>query len=433
MKTATSQQTSWQNWSGGQRSTPERIIYPKDVDALINEVKAASKCRVVGAGHSFTPLAKTDDTLFCLDNLSGLISHDAEKCQATVYAGTRLKNMGQALADINQSLFNQGDIDEQSIAGAVGTGTHGTGKTLECISNAAVEFELVCANGDVLTCNAQENADIFHAGRVSLGSLGIMSKITLQNLPLYKLEEKTTLADLDYILENIESLADKYRHVECMPFLHSDKAILKILDSTNKASTPEPSAPLISDDFALTAMCEAVRFAPFTNKSIQKLVKHFLSDEYHINYAYKIFPTPRNTRFNEMEYQVPAVRGVECLQEVMHCLRKHNVPVAFPLEFRYVKGDDAWISPFYQRDSASISMHQYHKCDYASVFKLVEPIFWKYEGRPHWGKLHTLGAQELSELYPKWQDFLAIREQLDPTQKFLNAHLSKLFLNQTAK
>ncbi|AXI04692.1 D-arabinono-1,4-lactone oxidase [Aquirhabdus parva] len=417
----------WKNWSGLQQSNPQHYAMPHDLAALSQVIRQSSKCRVVGAGHSFTPLVSTDDTLISLDGLSGLVRHDQNLMQSTIHAGTRLKNLGPLLAGINQGLANQGDIDEQSLAGAVATGTHGTGQTLTCLSGLVEGFQLVSADGELLECDRTQNSEIFTAGRVALGCFGVLSQITMQNVPSYRLKEQVKLMPLQDILDNMDQWKTEHRHIECFVFAHGSAAMLKTLDPTTDEIQTLPKA-WPSEDTLLTACCELTRTLPSLGHSIQKMLGVFIKPTTRVDWSSNIFPAVRETRFNEMEYQIPAAQGLACLTEVVSMLKKHKAPVFFPIEYRYVKGDDIWLSPFYQQDSASISIHQYHKQDCREIFKLIEPIFWKYQGRPHWGKLHTLGCRELKPLYPRWDDFMAIRETLDPTRKWLNPHLSQLFI-----
>lgn len=422
----TAQATHWQNWSGLQRSNPQQLVRPQNLLELEQAVQHSKKCRVVGAGHSFSPLVCTDDTLISLENMTGLINHDAARCQSTLYAGTRLSQLEQYLAPLNQALINQGDIDQQSLAGAIATGTHGTGQDLTCLSAFVEGFELITAEGEALWCDRHKHREIFDAGRVALGSLGVLSKITLQNIPRYRLKEHLELRPLADLLNNIHTWKTQHRHVEAWIFIHADQAVVKTLDPTDEALKPR-KAPWPSDDALLTGFCELICKFPASNRRIQKLLDVFIKPTTCVNWSSQIFPTLRLTRFNEMEYQVPAEQGLACLDEVVSTLRKHNAPVFFPLEYRYVKGDDIWLSPFYQRDSASISIHQYHKQDCWQIFKLVEPIFHKYQGRPHWGKLHSLTSRQLRELYPLWEDFMQLRTRLDAQQKWINPHLQQLF------
>ncbi|MFD1437081.1 D-arabinono-1,4-lactone oxidase [Acinetobacter terrae] len=416
----------WRNWSGSQYGSAE-IFKPRQINELKKLLKSHAQIRAVGAGHSFSALVKTDAVLINLDRFKGVVTFDEDQTQCTVQAGTRLYDLGEYLAPINQALPNQGDIDQQSLAGAISTGTHGTGIDLPCLSAFVEGFELLTADGELLQCDRQQNTEIFQAGRVALGSFGILTKITLQNRSRYKLKEQIRLCPLQEVFANIDQWKHQHRHIEFWAFLHSDQVMLKTLDETDDAIQPRQDA-WPSEDALLTLCSELTRRLPVTNPYLQKLLSVFVKPTCYVDWSNQIFPTPRNTKFNEMEYQLPVEQGLQCLEEVLHILRKHQVPMFFPIEFRYVKGDDIWLSPFYRRDSVSISIHQFHKQDYHAVFDLVEPILQKYQGRPHWGKLHSMNAALLRDLYPKWDDFMALRQQLDPNQKWLNPHLKQLFL-----
>ena len=416
----------WRNWSGSQYGSAE-IFKPRQINELKKLLKSHAQIRAVGAGHSFSALVKTDAVLINLDRFKGVVAFDEDQTQCTVQAGTRLYDLGEYLAPINQALPNQGDIDQQSLAGAISTGTHGTGIDLPCLSAFVEGFELLTADGELLQCDRQQNTEIFQAGRVALGSFGILTKITLQNRSRYKLKEQIRLCPLQEVFANIDQWKHQHRHIEFWAFLHSDQVMLKTLDETDDAIQPRQDA-WPSEDALLTLCSELTRRLPATNPYLQKLLSVFVKPTCYVDWSNQIFPTPRKTKFNEMEYQIPVEQGLQCLEEVLHTLRKHQVPMFFPIEFRYVKGDDIWLSPFYARDSVSISIHQFHKQDYHAVFDLVEPILQKYQGRPHWGKLHSMTAASLRDLYAKWDDFMALRQQLDLNQKWLNPHLKQLFL-----
>lgn len=419
------QHEHWSNWSGSQKASP-KIIQPSSLDALQSAVRMYPKIRTAGAGHSFSALAQTNDVLINLDHFRGIAEHDAALCQSTIYAGTRLYAAGEKLSAFNQALINQGDIDQQSLAGAVATGTHGTGAGLSCLSANVAGFELVTADGDAVWCDAEQNAELYQAGRISLGSLGIMTKIKMQCRPMYRLKEHIRLCSMDELTEHLDQWKLKHRHIEFWSFIHSPQVILKTLDETDEPMQPKPAAWL-DEDVLLKFCAELTRLCPVLNPWLQKLVSVFVQPSAAVDWSSRIFPAVRETRFNEMEYQLPINQGLACWEELMHCLKKARVPMFFPIEFRYVRGDDIWLSPFYQQDSVSISVHQFYKQDYRTVFNLAEPIFWKYGARPHWGKLHSLQAAELRELYPKWDEFMQLRQQLDPADKWLNPYLEGLF------
>lgn len=420
----------WSNWSGLQHAQPY-LYLPSDVAGVQSLVREHSKIRVVGAGHSFSPLAVTNQVMIQLDQLKGIISTDHQHCQSTVYAGTRLYDLGEKLAVSNQALINQGDIDQQSLAGAIATGTHGTGANLSCLSAFVKGFELVTADGDLLWCDDQNHASVFHAGRVSLGSLGIMTKIQLQNRPMYRLKESIRLCSFQELFANLEQWKNQYRHIEFFAFIHCDVVVLKTLDETEDHLAPKKDGWL--DEDALLYLCaELTRIFPMSNAYLQRLIYWLVKPSLHVDWSSRIFASVRQTKFNEMEYQIPVEEGINCFQDVFKVLQQQRVPMFFPIEFRYVKGDDIWLSPFYQRDSVSISVHQFYKQNHQAIFEWVEPIFRQYQGRPHWGKLHSLGANELSTLYPMWDKFMQVRQDVDPDGKWMNAHLDALFLHQSS-
>lgn len=427
-KTRVPGDTAWRNWSGSQRSSPKAWLNPRDEAELIAQMRSASgTVRVTGAGHSFSALCKTDDTLLSIDQLKGVIDHDPDTLQATVWAGTRLRDLGGPLWDLGQGLPNQGDVDPQSVAGACGTSTHGTGITLGSFSSMVRRVRLVTPQGEIIEAHAGQDAEVFHAAATSLGALGIVSQIRLQNRMAYKLREREFLEDLPSVLSKLDAYVRDNRHFEFWTFFETNRAVVKLLNETTAEDTPPPSLELPVDP-VLNLTSEIAHNVGRMDGPMQRLLTVLHSDTERVGRSYAIFPSSRNSRFNEMEYEIPAAKGPECLMEILETVRKSGIRTLFPVEYRYVAADDSWLSPFHGRDSASISVHQYHKVDYRDLFDLVEPIFWKYEGRPHWGKLHTLGARELAERYPRWDDYRRIRERLDPKGRMLNEHLRRLLV-----
>ena len=416
----------WSNWSGWQKAQPRQLLFARSEAEIAAAVKAAREVRAFGGSHSFSPIVPCNDTMISLEAMNGIIDHDAATHRATLWAGTRLANASMQLAELGQSLLNEPDINLQSMAGLINTAVHGTGRTLQCFSACVTALRLVTASGEVLSCSAAENTELFEAARVGIGSLGVITQLTLQNAPLYKLRETVHLMSLDDTLATVQRDKDKHRHIECWAFIDGDEGIVKIQDIVDAADTPPP-APSVDENRMLDFFARVARRAPWLNTAIQDLVGWFVEDSERIGPAWKIFPSLRTVPFNEREYQLPLETGFECFEEVRHTMRAADVQVVFPLEFRFVKGDDCWLSPFYGRDSISISAHQYYKQDYRPLFALLEPVFRKYGGRPHWGKLHTQTAADFAGMYPRWQDFLRVREHYDPGGKFLNPHMRDVF------
>ncbi|NWH07918.1 MAG: FAD-binding protein [Alphaproteobacteria bacterium] len=426
----------WQNWGRGVTAHPARIAAPAsdgDVQAVVRE--APRPIRVTGSGHSFTPLCDTSGTLVSLDRLSGVVAIDKDAQTATIRAGTKIHQIGRPLYEAGLALKNQGDIDRQAIAGAVSTGTHGTGVTLGNFSSEVTALRLVSGSGDIISANRVDNPEIFEAGRLSLGALGILLDVTLSVRPRYKLKEASGLIAVDTLFSLLERLKSTHRHVEFFWFPYANQAVLKTLDETDETA-PEPRTALQMasrgeamsfEQRVFRGACEMVRAMPFLSGPIQRFLTRGMVEGRRVRWSHEAFPSPRNVRFNEMEYAVPAERAVDCIREIVSHVRKHRIATAFPFEFRFVKGDDVWLSPFYGRDSATIAVHQYYLHDRGPLFAAAEAIFKRYDGRPHWGKWHSRTGAEFAQLYPKWDDFLRVRQALDPGGVFLNNHLRAVF------
>ncbi|HEV2561243.1 MAG TPA: D-arabinono-1,4-lactone oxidase [Rhizomicrobium sp.] len=426
----------WSNWSGGVTAKPKQILAPKDEVALAAAVRnAQAPVRAPGTGHSFTPLCATDGTLIDLAAFTGLKNVDATKKVATFAAATPLWAVGPALHAHKLGLSNMGDIDRQTLGGVVGTGTHGTGRTLTSFSAQVAGFRLILANGDVLNCTPTENAEIFAAGRTSMGTLGLMTEISIQARDAYKLVEKNFLMPPDELFSKLDSLVASNRHFEFFWFPYAETAVCKTLNESDEAA-PEPrSAEALrdkgeeggADAKAFAYINEVLRFTPPLLKSAHRLFSRLMPGPGRVRWSHEIFPSPRTIRFNEMEYAVPYAKGADCLREIVENIRKKKINTGFPIEFRSVAADDVWLSPFYKRESATIAVHQYYKVDTSKLFNECEAIFRKYEGRPHWGKRHTRTANELAAIYPEFERFGDLRRRLDPGAKFLNTHLRQIF------
>ncbi len=427
---ATGDKPAWQNWSGSQKVSPANIFYPDSEAALQKAIRETrGQLRAFGGGHSFNAVVPTNaqGSLISLEAMTGLVSHDAAALTATLWAGTRIASAGPLLQDINQGLLNEADINMQSLGGAISTATHGTGRQMQCYSATVKNLRIAMADGSLVDCSAEKDRELFEAARVAVGSVGIIAQATVQNRAAYRLREQVNVMQIDEAMQALESERDKHRHMEFFAFPYGEKAIVKRMDITEEAST-KVEKPFINENAILEFAADSARKHPWTNKWWQRLVGAFVSDSVRVGRSWEVFPSPRTVGFNEMEYSVPAEKGLECFQEVLALMREKQVNVFFPIEFRYIGADECWMSPFYQRASASISVHQYYRQDYHAFFKLVEPIFWKYQGRPHWGKLHTLSARELRELYPRFDDFVRMRNQADPKGRFLNDFARKLFV-----
>lgn len=419
----------WRNWSGIQNAYPQTRAAP-DTEAALVDVMTSSPTpiRPVGAGHSFTALAPTDGTLLTLDRLSGIVSHDAATFRATVRAGTRLGDLGPALAAIGQEMPNLPDINKQSLGGALGTGTHGTGRAFKAIHGDVTAFRLVTPRGEVLDCDRSRNADVFNAARVNLGAFGAISEMTLQNRPLKRVLKRTTAHQLDEIIEEWPDLIAKHRNVEFYAIPFTGLAALITVDETDRPVLPRGPDADADAVMELKKLRDLTGFLPSVRRSLAQSAFKDAPPEEAVDEGWKLLSNERPVRFNEMEYHLPLEVQMTALREVIAAIEKHRPDVFFPIEARVIDADDAWLSPFYERVSGSIAVHAYYKDDYGFLFDLVEPILRRHGGRPHWGKLHSLGYADFAALYPRFKDAAGVRETLDPEGRVLNDHLRKVFV-----
>jgi len=424
-----SSETPWSNWSGGQVCSPAGRFSPATEAELSDFLSTtAGAIRPVGSGHSFTPLVPPDGHLLVLDQLTGLLEHDTDKLQATFGGGTRLSDLADQLSNVGQHMQNLPDIDRQTLAGATATATHGTGIGFPCLSGFVTALRLVTPDGRVLDVSEDSDADLFNAARVSLGALGLVTRMTLQNQSPYRLKAKNWVQPIEDVLENFDDSAANHRHFEMFPLTHSDYALVLSIDETDEPINNPPASPeeaaAFSQAMAMWAATPPKDRQPLVDGLAQQIGPTEAVDE-----SFNILSNVRNSRFNEMEYSVPLANGAPCLREVLKTIIDKEVDVVFPLEYRYVRRDDTWLSMSSgDEDHAAISIHRTAGEDYRPYFDLIEPIFWKYGGRPHWGKIHSLGAAELGALYPRFKDFQALRAELDPRGRMLNDHLRKVFL-----
>lgn len=420
----------WSNWSGRVHCVPARIDAPASLDSLQAVVRAGQRpVRVVGSGHSFTEIAATDGSLISLDAMQGVTGVDRDSCVATVLAGTKLWRLNQLLDAEGLAMPNLGDINVQSIAGAVSTGTHGTGTQFGCLSTFIQSATLVAADGSAINCDP--GTGLLKAAAVSIGALGILTHIRLSLVPSYRLHSVADVLSLREALDTAGAASRECRHYEFFVLPHTDRAMAKWHRATCDPAATRPAAKWV-DEVLLENACFGLlgrlgRINPRWCPAISRFTARHASRREEIDAGHKTLSTRRLVRFNEMEFAIPAEHGPEALLEIVHAVEANGIGVSFPIEYRFVKGDDLWLSPFYGRDSVTISLHQFRGMDHDAYFRAAEQVFRKFGGRPHWGKLHSYTARELADAYPEWEAFQSLRRQLDPDGCFLNPYLRRLF------
>ncbi|MFJ4832665.1 D-arabinono-1,4-lactone oxidase [Streptomyces sp. NPDC088747] len=433
--TANGKSGTWRNWAGTVTARPAREVTPASVEELSAAVRSAAedglRVKAVGTGHSFTAVAATDGVLIRPQLLTGIRRIDRDAGTVTVEAGTPLKRLNLALAREGLSLTNMGDIMEQTVSGATSTGTHGTGRDSASIAAQIKGLELVTADGSVLSCSETENPEVFAAARIGIGALGIITAITFSVEPVFLLTAREEPMTFDKVTADFDELFTENEHFEFYWFPHTGNCNTK---RNNRSAGPEKPVGRISgwieDEFLSNGAFQAAnllgRAVPATIPAIAKFSSRALSARTYTDIPYKVFTSPRRVRFVEMEYAVPREALVETLRELKTMVDRSALRVSFPVEVRTAPADDITLSTASERETAYIAVHLFKGTPYQAYFTAAERILTAHEGRPHWGKVHTRDADYFAEVYPRFGEFTALRDRLDPDRRFGNDYLRRV-------
>jgi L-gulonolactone oxidase len=425
----------WANWAGDQRCRPARVLAPRSGEELAEAVCAAAaageKVKVMGSGHSFTEAAMTEATMVRLDALSGVLDVDRESGLVRVGAGTVLRDLNEELDGLGLALENMGDIDAQTVAGAISTGTHGTGAGFGNISARVEAVEMVLADGSVRELIAAEDPELLRAARVGVGALGAIGAVTLRCFPAFTLRREDSTHQLADVLDRFDEFAERNDHFELFTFPYSDRALVLERNRTLEASKPKSRIVAVLNDvvlenWALEAMAATGKAMPRTIPALARFAGLVATGTNNQDRSDRIFVNQRSVRFTEMEYAVPRADGPTAVRRVVEWVRANRWPVFFPIEVRVAAGDDAALSAAHERDTAYIAVHQYRGMEWRPYFEAVESIMNDYGGRPHWGKRHFQTAATLAPRYPKWSEFQSARDTLDPRRTFANEYTARV-------
>lgn len=428
----------WRTWSGLETAHPDRVVEPRDTAAVVAEVERArdsgTTAKMVGTGHSFTAVAVPEHTLLRPQSLTGILAVDRAAMTVTAAAGTQLKHFNAALEGLGLSLHNMGDIAEQTLAGAISTGTHGTGGVASGLSAQVVGLKLVTGTGEVLRATEAEHSDVLNAARVGLGALGIITAITFAVEPLFLLEAHEEPMTWDEALASFDELTAQNHHVDMYWFPHTDRMLTK--RNNRLAAEVSEADPLsrfrawLDDDLLANRVfgleTAVANLVPRAIPRMNRLSAALLGARTYSDVAHRVFTTERTVVFREMEYAVPREAGLSVLREARAALEASDLRISFPVEIRVSPADDIPLSTASGRESFYLAFHTHHGAEHAAYFALLEPIMRAHQGRPHWGKLHTRQVDGLAEVYPRFEDFLAMRDRLDPDRVFSNGYLRRV-------
>ncbi|WP_230686830.1 D-arabinono-1,4-lactone oxidase [Catellatospora vulcania] len=432
-----SSSTVWRNWSRIESVTPARVAYPSSPDEVVQAIAAARadglRVKPIGAGHSFTGIAVAPGVQLDLRNLQGVLAVDEQRHRVKLAAGTHLYRLPELLQPYGLALQNMGDIDAQTIAGATSTGTHGTGHAFGGLATQIVALTLATADGRVLEISENSNPELLDAARLGLGALGVLLDITVQCVPAFQLQAIEKPEPLTEVLARWEQRALGADHFEFYWFPHTQTALTK---TNTRLPMDAPRKPLggfqrwMDDDFMSNTVfnwvCNLGKAAPALTPPINRLAQRLTNNREFTDVSTSVFTTKREVRFREMEYALPREEVPDVLRALDRLITQNNWRISFPVEVRVAAPDDIWLSTAHGRETGYVAVHRFFKEDPHTYFRLAEQIFRAHGGRPHWGKMHYQDAGTLAPTYPRFGDFLAVRDKLDPERVFANDYLDRV-------
>jgi L-gulono-1,4-lactone dehydrogenase len=424
----------WRNWAGDQRCAPAAIEAPGSrgelVDAVGRAAAAGLAVRAAASGHSFTDIACTDGAMLRLERLGRVLDLDRGSGLVRVEAGITIRRLAEALDSYGLAMENQGDIDRQTLAGAISTATHGTGAAFRNLSAQVESIELVLADGTVAELGA-EDPDALRAARVGLGALGILYAVTLRTVSAFTIRRIDRPAPLAATLDALEELADAHDHFEFYAFPHTDVAVLRESERVDGPPRPRSRAAeffheVVLENRVAEAFARASRAVPALTPPLARFLAGQIGRSVKVDRSFRVFASERRVRFTEMEYAIPREHAAEAVRRVFELIERDGLRVSFPIEVRFVAPDDALLSPSHERATCYIAVHMYSGVEWERYFRGVEAIMDSYEGRPHWGKRHFQTAETLSARYPRWDEFQRARGRLDPEGRFANDYTERV-------
>jgi L-gulono-1,4-lactone dehydrogenase len=417
---------TWTNWARQQRCAPERIEKPRTEEELVRAVTSARRVKVAGTGHSFTDIACTDGVMVDMSAMRKVLAVDGS--EVTVQAGITLRELGEELRARGLAMENQGDVDPQTIAGAIATATHGTGGRFGNLSSQVTGIRLVDGTGEL---RELRDGDELRAARVSLGALGAIAAVTLRCVPAFTIHRVDEPRPLDDVLPHLDELVDANDHWEAFVMPYTRRALTLTSERTDRAPEPpgrvaELLRDVVLENAVLGLFCRTGRAFPRLIPFLNRRLAGLMSRTEQLDASNRVYANTRLVRFTEMEYAIPREHVAEALERVLALVERRRLPIGFPIELRVVRPDDALLSTAYERPTAYIAVHQYVGMEFETYFRAVEAIMDEYEGRPHWGKRHYQSAATLEQRYPEWARFQELRDRFDPERRFENDYLRRV-------
>jgi FAD-linked oxidoreductase len=425
----------WRNWAGDQSCAPATIEHPRTREELAEIVRRAAergqRVRASASGHSFTEIALTDGVMIRFDNLGGILEVDREAGLVKAGAGIVLSDLGRRLDALGLALANLGDIDRQTLAGAISTGTHGTGARMPSLAVQVEAIEVVQADGSVSELSARAEPDELAAAAIGLGALGMIHAVTLRTVPAFTLRRVDRPRPLAETLERLDELDAACDHFEFYVFPHTNTALCRESVRTDEPPRPRPAAAVYAQEVVLEnwvggALTHVARRVPALRPALARLASRSVGRSVKVDRSFRVFASERRIKFTEMEYAIPREHAAEAVPRVLELASRPELGVGFPIEVRFAPSDELVLSTSHARDTCYVAVHQDPWLHWEPYFRAVEEVMDGYGGRPHWGKRHFQTAATLAPRYPRWSEFQELRRRLDPAGVFANAYIDRV-------
>ncbi|KAF9972100.1 hypothetical protein BGZ73_004817 [Actinomortierella ambigua] len=434
----------FKNWAKTFSCIPEQYFTPRTEDEVVKIIHLAAilgkKVKAIGSGHSPSDLACTDGFMINTDCLNRLVKVDMETKTVTVEAGIRLMELNQILDHHGLALSSLGSISEQSIAGAISTATHGTGAEFHSLCGSVLDLTLITASGSQIYASKTVNPDVYHAAICSMGALGIITRVTLQCEPAFKLESIQEPGKLSDVLGKMDVIIHSAEHVRLWWYPYTNNVMIWRANRTTKPTQqPVPSwrSSYWFSFHVYQAMLYVTRFVPSLIPALSRFMFWATQSRKieRVDTSVKTFNIDCLFPQYTTEWAIPWSKTSDALMALEQYIerdqdgKKPCIRVHSPVEIRFVKKDDIWLSPAYGVNTCYIGLIMYRPygtaVPYRQLWTGFERIMSSFGGRPHWAKAHSVTYDELRVSYPKLDQFTQVRKELDPSGMFMNDYLMR--------
>ncbi|MDA1161612.1 MAG: FAD-binding protein [Planctomycetota bacterium] len=423
----TGQRKRW-NWARNQCCRPQRFLRPRTTQELTRILQechsSGSEVKVIGSTHSMSDLVCSDGYLISIDRLKQVIDIDRDSASVTVQSGMKLYRLNNVLARNGLALKTLGSTAEQTVAGAISTGTHGSCRNCGILATDVSELELIEFSGTSMRLTEASDPDRLNAVRVSLGQLGIISEIKMRCVPVSLASEKLEKLDVDFVMDNLDTFQSNEHFRLCWKPAKSMlvvQTINRIADSSDRRiGTLRPYRDRAAwGQWLVRALKKGDTLAPFERTGRSDTLFCYPRLGVRLAGLSNRLTGGKSALLNS-EYAIPAEKWPDACRAIQVAARDGEISRKYPLEIRFGARDDIWLSPAYQQDTCYIGF--YEKRDTSQngneelgAFRAFEELIRNFDARPHWGKIHFFNPEDLRRVFPMWDSFQTLRSEFSST------------------